>query len=738
MKKLSDQITNTLDSNKTFSHLDTIIKELIENSIDAKAKTISVKLIKYGLELIEVTDDGSGMTYETLSGLGSRFTSTKISSYDDLSKLETFGFRGEALSILSYISTVFIYTRVRSESVGHLAVFKNGKLDEKSGIKQINCNIGTTIQVKNIFYNNVLRQKHFEKTKVEELNLIISTCSKLAFHFINISFKLFCEDSKNGVFVTNPSNKSESPLEVRRKLAVKLFNLNLSDGFDVFNESYSENNDDGADNNTVNINMENIKNQLARDFKFECYHTKPSSYIPKSKLILFINNRLVKNSSLKRMLCDRYNKFLIKHGNFFVYLSISCPPEILDVNVKANKSEVFFKNEDLLWEHFGNMLENVLKREINTKNLYASEFKGFNSGKKVEKNEKKKEEIFDSDVNKKTVYGKDKVRVDNKTYSIERFLSLNKVGSKSKGLQQEEPASENAPNSPEAQKNVLNSIIKSNELYIESAIYKEIFFGLYYTTDINNQVKLNANEILTKIFKHGVYVGYVKDTEYLTLQYETSLYIVNARVLLQEFFMYKVLIGHVDNIKVGGTGFDLEQLFLFVKDRHSSNKNIQSNIEILLKNIDKVKKETVSKISVLIQSLIEFDGTNVKSIKTVNLYENDKFINFFVSYIPLIYYSLIEAVYFNQCSASKTTLQENKNLNLIIDLLKIFCFYHSAAYLDFLRSEGDEHTAIFFKEMILGEIARDKNFVLRENLKEDEICEKLTDTQRLYTVFERC
>ena len=202
--------------------------------------------------------------------------------------------------------------------------------------------------------------------------------------------------------------------------------------------------------------------------------------------------------------------------------------------------------------------------------------------------------------------------------------------------------------------------------------------------------------------------------------------------------MYKVLIGHVDNIKVGGTGFDLEQLFLFVKDRHSSNKNIQSNIEILLKNIDKVKKETVSKISVLIQSLIEFDGTNVKSIKTVNLYENDKFINFFVSYIPLIYYSLIEAVYFNQCSASKTTLQENKNLNLIIDLLKIFCFYHSAAYLDFLRSEGDEHTAIFFKEMILGEIARDKNFVLRENLKEDEICEKLTDTQRLYTVFERC
>ena len=84
MNKLSEEVINILDSNKTFTHLSTIVKELIENSIDAKASKINIKLLKGGLELIEVKDDGIGMSKETLEKLCQRFSSTKIETYDDL------------------------------------------------------------------------------------------------------------------------------------------------------------------------------------------------------------------------------------------------------------------------------------------------------------------------------------------------------------------------------------------------------------------------------------------------------------------------------------------------------------------------------------------------------------------------------------------------------------------------------------------------------------------------------
>lgn len=131
MKKLSEDITNILDSNKTFTHLSTIIKELIENSIDANAKKITVLLCNNGLDMIEITDDGNGIDKDTLYNLCQRFSSTKINTYNDINNLSTFGFRGEALSILSYISKLTITTRKIDSEFGFLAVFKNGKIDEK-------------------------------------------------------------------------------------------------------------------------------------------------------------------------------------------------------------------------------------------------------------------------------------------------------------------------------------------------------------------------------------------------------------------------------------------------------------------------------------------------------------------------------------------------------------------------------------------------------------------------------
>ena len=765
LSKLSDDIINTLDSNKTFTHLSTIVKELIENSIDAKASKISIKLIKGGLELIEVKDDGVGMNKSTLEKLCLRFTSTKIESYNDLSSLETFGFRGEALSILSYISTLTIISRDKNSEYGYQAVFINGKMDKKNNIKSIVCNVGTVIQVQNIFYNNPIRLSYYLKNKNDELEDIINTTAKLAFHFINISFSLCTDNNRNSVFITtgkNNNNNDMDELEIRKNLANKLFNQDLSDGFFKFD---NEENDDinalDKKNSGIAFNLKTINNTM-KNFKFVCYHTKPSNYIKKSKLIIFINNRLVKNNSLKKIFQDTYNKFLIKKGNFFAYLSISCPQELLDVNVKANKSEVFFQNEEQLLENFGNLLESVLREEINSKNYYAGEYKGFDS-----ENKKENEILFDENKDKKNIYAKDKIRVDNKNISIERYLALKKIDSKQRPKNIEATEEENMDIENPNENSIFNQINlvqkkiqKENQIIFANIILKEIYQNLFLQekdiNDINSQEKKETNDkseieedenkinyTINNIFKQGSYIGYIKNNLYFTLQYQTSMYLINTRVLLQEYFFYQILISHdnnnsfVEKIKLSSPFFSLENLFKFISEQFNDNIEKKSHADIMLQKIDYINSNIIPTTKILTKGIIEFDEKNIiNEIKMVNFFKNDKFIIFCLDYIPLIYFSIIEHIYFFK--EEKSNIQENKNINCIIDLIKIISYYYALAYVEFLKKENDEFINIFFRDIILYDIKADKNFLLRKKLKPQELYEKLIDTETLYTVFERC
>ena len=767
LSKLSDEIINTLDSNKTFTHLSTIVKELIENSIDAKATKISIKLLKCGLELIEVKDNGTGMNKETLEKLCLRFTSTKIDSYKDLSSLETFGFRGEALSILSYISTLTIISRDKNSEFGNQAVFINGKLDEKNNIKTVVCNVGTVIQVQNIFYNNPIRLNFYNKYKNDELTDIINTTAKLAFHFINIAFSVYTDNNRTTAFITNGLNNinpddENKILDLRKNLADILFDLNLNDGFFKFDNNEDNKTGINSSNSGIAFNLKTINNSM-KNFKFVCYHTKPSNYIKKSELIVFINNRLVKVNSLKKIFKDTYNKFLIKKGNYFAYLSISCPPELLDVNVRSNKSEVFFQNEDLLLQNFGNLLESILREEINSKNYYAGEYKGFESD-----NKKQNEILFDENKDKKNIYAKDKIRVDNKNISIERYISLLKVDSKQR------PKSEEDNNNMDIEpgNNEINfiqkKIEKDNQLNFANLILKEIYQNLFLqekdinkineqknnedmveeekSEDNNNEIDEDENKInygLNNIFKEGIYIGYIKNNFCFTLQYQTSMYLINTRALLQEYFFYQLLISHngnnsfVENIKISSESFSLEKLFSFISEQFSDNEEKNNHAKTMLEKIDYIKSNIIPTTKILSKGIIEFNEDNlINKIKLVNFFKNDKFIVFCMDYIPLIYFSIIEHIYYSKEENSK--IQENKNINCIIDIIKIISYYYATAYLDFLKNENEEFINIFFRDIILYDIKSDKNFILRKKLKPQELCEKLIDTAKLYTVFERC
>ena len=762
LSKLSDETINTLDSNKTFTHLSTIVKELIENSLDAKASKISIKLLKGGLELIEVKDDGIGMNKETLQKLCLRFTSTKIESYNDLTTLETFGFRGEALSILSYISTLTIISRDKNSEYGHQAVFINGKIDKKNNMKSIVCNIGTVIQVQNIFYNNPIRLNYYTKNKNDELEEIINTAAKLAFHFINVSFSLYTDNNRNNVFITNGMTNNIDELELRKNLANKLFNQDLSDGFFRFDNNESD--EKGLDklSSGIAFNLKTINNTM-RNFKFVCYHTKPSNYIKKSKLIVFINNRLVKNNSLKKIFKDTYNKFLIKKGNFFAYLSITCPPELLDVNVKANKSEIFFQNEEQLLENFGNLLESVLREEINSKNYYTDEYKGFES-----ENKKPNEIIFDENKDKKNIYAKDKIRVDNKNISIERYLALKKVDSKQRPkILESNEYDNNIELDDENDYNIIQkNIEKNNQLGFANIILKEIYQNLFLqekeinkmndqrilnnSLDVEDEDEKNLSEEenkinigLTNIFKQGSYIGFIKSNLCITLQYHTSMYLINTRVLLQEYLFYQLLISHngnnsfVENIKISSNSFSLDNLFKFISEQFNDNVEKKIHADTMLQKIEYINSNIIPVMKILTKGIIEFNEKDIiNRIKIVNFFKNDKFVLFCLDYIPLIYFSIIEHIYFFK--EEKSNVQENKNINCIIDLIKIIVYYYAVAYIEFLKKESEEYINIFFRDIILYDIKVDKNFMLRKKLKPQEIYEKIIDTETLYTVFERC
>ena len=545
-------------------------------------------------------------------------------------------------------------------------------------------------------------------------------------------------------------------------MANKLFNQDLSDGFFKFD---NEENDDinalDKKNSGIAFNLKTINNTM-KNFKFVCYHTKPSNYIKKSKLIIFINNRLVKNNSLKKIFQDTYNKFLIKKGNFFAYLSISCPQELLDVNVKANKSEVFFQNEEQLLENFGNLLESVLREEINSKNYYAGEYKGFDN-----ENKKENEILFDENKDKKNIYAKDKIRVDNKNISIERYLALKKIDSKQRPKNIEATEEENMDIENPNENNIYNQINlvqkkiqKENQIIFANIILKEIYQNLFLQekdiNDINSQEKKETNDkseieedenkinyTINNIFKQGSYIGYIKNNLYFTLQYQTSMYLINTRVLLQEYFFYQILISHdnnnsfVEKIKLSSPFFSLENLFKFISEQFNDNIEKKSHADIMLQKIDYINSNIIPTTKILTKGIIEFDEKNIiNEIKMVNFFKNDKFIVFCLDYISLIYFSIIEHIYFFK--EEQSNIQENKNINCIIDLIKIISYYYAIAYIEFLKKENEEFINIFFRDIILYDIKADKNFLLRKKLKPQEIYEKLIDTETLYTVFERC
>jgi len=284
-----------------------VVKELLENSIDAGATEISIRIEQAGKKCIEVIDNGEGIASKESNIAIKRYATSKISSSEDLEKIQTLGFRGEALSSIAAVSRLMIESRSENNETGFNFVIEGG--DEK-GRKPIGRSVGTLIRVEDLFFNVPARLK-FLKKDITERRLISLLVSRYALFYAGIRFSLIQEGKK--VLSTNGNTNRREILSQVYDLetAKSLLKVNFSDEY-LQMEGYTS---------PLNVTRSTRK-----------------------EIILFINGRLVSDSTLSSAIIRGYYGLLMVGRFPITNLFINISPAEVDVNVHPTKAELRLKN----------------------------------------------------------------------------------------------------------------------------------------------------------------------------------------------------------------------------------------------------------------------------------------------------------------------------------------------------------------------------------------------------------
>ncbi len=304
---LPDSLANKIAAGEVVQRPESAVKELLENAIDAEAKTIEVMIKRAGKALIQVCDDGVGMSEDDVVVSIQKHATSKISTYEDLEAIKTLGFRGEALSSMAAVTQLEIRTERREDEIGTLIrIDENGMLVKEKG----SFPKGTYVSLKNLFYNTPAR-RNFLKTDATELKHIIDTFNKVSLSHPQIHFKFYNDDE---LIFDYPSGTLEERIE-------SIFADNMLDALIPVEER------------TEYINIHGFigKPSLLKKSKGEQY--------------LFLNNRYVVSKQINHAVFSAFENFLEKGDYPFFILFIDIDPHHIDVNVHPSKLEVRFENE---------------------------------------------------------------------------------------------------------------------------------------------------------------------------------------------------------------------------------------------------------------------------------------------------------------------------------------------------------------------------------------------------------
>lgn len=320
---LDTSITNKIAAGEVVEKPAAIVKELVENSVDANAKNITIKITGGGKNSIEVIDDGEGIHRDDIEKIFLPHATSKISSEDDLFNITSFGFRGEALPSIASVSKVSLKSRSKEFEYGMGIDIDGGTIINK---EECSCNIGTEIIVRDIFFNTPARLK-FLKSESRETAIIRDVVIKLALSNYEICFEYISNDKL--IFKTNGTSLRDAIIDI--------FSIN-----------------------TLN-NLFFVENKCEKVYIFGYLGDINFCKSSRNNQYLFVNNRIVKNRNLILSIENAYRNYLTinKYPFFITFLNVD--PNDIDVNIHPTKAEIKFEDERMVY----NFLYKTCINELN-------------------------------------------------------------------------------------------------------------------------------------------------------------------------------------------------------------------------------------------------------------------------------------------------------------------------------------------------------------------------------------
>ncbi|HJK87691.1 MAG TPA: DNA mismatch repair endonuclease MutL [Candidatus Megaira endosymbiont of Hartmannula sinica] len=339
IKLLPDNIINQIAAGEVIENPSSVVKELVENSIDAKATEINVIIEKSGKNLILVKDNGSCMSMNDIVMCIKRHATSKL-DITDLHNINSFGFRGEAIPSIASVSKMRITSRRINDQNGSTIYIEGGIIKEKKEI--YNCNPGTTIEIYDLFFLTPARLKFLKNDKIE-LSNITSWMKKNAISNYNISFSLQHNDRKIFSYIKQDNNKKKT-----NKIVNKLSMIS-SRIQDIYNSDYID--------NMMEIKTLENANHLENGICFYGFTSLPTfNKSISDEQIFFVNGRIIKDKIFNIALKIAYQDVIPKGRYPLCFLFIDIPNNMVDINVHPAKSEVRFINN--------NIIRNVIIRAI--------------------------------------------------------------------------------------------------------------------------------------------------------------------------------------------------------------------------------------------------------------------------------------------------------------------------------------------------------------------------------------
>ena len=316
IKVLDESVSNMIAAGEVVENPASMIKELLENSLDADSKNIKID-VKNGGKHVIISDDGKGMSQEDLLMSVERHATSKIRKKEDLYNLFTYGFRGEALSSIAAVSKMILSSKDEESLIGSAVNVSGGKI---TGLKEIQRNRGTTIEIKDLFFNTPARLKFLRKATTEYMN-IKDIVIQEALGNADVAITLILDD----------------------KVSIKTTG-------------------NGLDNAVVEIFGNNV---LKNCKKFSMGYLGNGSLYRSTKdsIFTFVNGRMVKSKLIENAVIDGYYTKLMKGKYPFAIIFLEIDPQEVDVNVHPSKKIVKFSDEKFIYEKILREIENTFERD---------------------------------------------------------------------------------------------------------------------------------------------------------------------------------------------------------------------------------------------------------------------------------------------------------------------------------------------------------------------------------------